>query len=371
MSLSENGDTMTFTGTGEMPLGLSLQGATKVIIEGYTSIADRMFYNNSTVESIDIRSLVTRIGASAFQGCSLLQYVTIPSTITSFGTDAFSGGHTDMVITVTFTGIGTLYNSPTGTDGVSSFPLIRTITTNLSIVSIHVTLVGYTRIDDYVFRDSNVASIILPDALMGIGGFAFANTKLTTISIPDSVSQIDANAFQESPNLKYITIPSSITHIGGYVFYGCTSLHTVYFDTYSVLEVIETSAFKNSALVSVIIPPTVTGIATDAFDNCALLESVTTTINGSGALTNTLVNANLAIAAINKEATLHIILTGHTSIDTDAFKNNVSVKTITIPNTVTSIGASAFNGCLNLEKIIFENGSTLGSIGSAACYVCL
>ena len=57
-------------------------------------------------------------------------------------------------------------------------------------------------------------------------------------------------------------------------------------------------------------------------------------------------------------------------IDEDAFKNNSKIRSITIPNSVTAIGSSAFSGCSNLITVTISENSQLTSIGNETFYNC-
>jgi len=109
-----------------------------------------------------------------------------------------------------------------------------------------------SRIGSYAFEDSHLTSVIIPDGITSIGDHAFINSSVTSVIIPDSVATIEIGAFDfcdsltnavmgsgvrmigdyaffGCSNLPAITIPSSLTHLGSMAFYGCASLTGAYF----------------------------------------------------------------------------------------------------------------------------------------------
>ena len=87
---------------------------------------------------------------------------------------------------------------------------------------------GVTSIVKDAFYGSNIVSITIPDSVTSIGGRAFYNcSSLTSITIPDSVTSIEKNAFKNCSSLTSITIPDSVTSIGEYVFNGCSKLNEI------------------------------------------------------------------------------------------------------------------------------------------------
>jgi len=104
---------------------------------------------------------------------------------------------------------------------------------------------------------------------------AFASSKITGVTIPDSVQVIGKNAFSGCAKLKNITIPKSVTSIGAGAFKNCSVMTKVTFKT-SSLKTIGNSAFENcKKLKSITIPKNVTKIGSKAFSGCKALSKVT------------------------------------------------------------------------------------------------
>ena len=134
-----------------------------------------------------------------------------------------------------------------------------------------------TNIEEKAFIGCSLTSIIIPDSVTNIGRNAFQScTSLTSITIPDSVAWIRFEAFMYCSSLTSITIPDSVTSIGRNAFQSCTSLTSITFGTNSKLTSIglESFLFCNS-LTSITIPESVTNISHAAFISCKNLTAVT------------------------------------------------------------------------------------------------
>ena len=185
----------------------------------------------------------------------------------------------------------------------------------------------------------------------GIGGFAFyGRTSLTSVTIGDSVTSIGEDAFYGCTSLTSVTIPDSVTSIGHDAFEGCTSL------------------------TSVTIPDSVTSIGEDAFYGCTSLTSVHITdlagwcaIEFDNSYANPLCYAN-NLYLNGKLVTELAIPEGVETIRNYAFYGCTSLTLVHIPDSVTSIGYSAFSNCTSLTAVTIGDGVT--SIGSYAFWGC-
>ncbi len=164
----------------------------------------------------------------------------------------------------------------------------------------------------------------------GIGYLAFYGRNLTSVTIPNSITYIGAQAFSYCRSLTSVTIPNSVTDIGRYAFECCSSLTSVTIPE-SVTYISEGAFWGCSGLTSVNIPNSVTDIGMDAFYYCRSLTSVT-------------------------------IPESVTDIGISAFKGCSGLTSVNIPESVTSIGNSAFADCRTLESVILPlKLETLGS----------
>ena len=197
-----------------------------------------------------------------------------------------------------------------------------------------------TKIGEYAFQGSAVTSVYMPESITSIEYDAFSECQnLESVTLPESLTTLGIRAFGGCQSLKAIKIPSGVTAIPGYCFNGCVSLE------------------------SVTIPEGVTAIGHDAFNGCNLnaltlpesLEKIgDCAFYNNGALRS--VNIPAKVKTIEPQAfyncglTELVIQEGVQTIGYNTFGNN-SLKNLTLPSTIKSIGESAFS-YNNLQSII-------------------
>ena len=226
-----------------------------------------------------------------------------------------------------------------------------------------------TEIGRYAFRSCpSLTTIDLPDSITTIPRYAFQNCyALESINIPESVTVIDEGAFYGCTNLSDITLPSGLTTINPHTFQDCTALTNINFP--ASVQAIEGEAFRGcTGLTNVVIPDTITRVASGVFRDCTSMVSITVPFIGE----NADASGRLSMAHIFYEmpaSVKFITVTGGTSVPDSAFKNLSSIVTVSLPDTVTSIGNEAFYGCTNLASI--KTPAKLKTIGAKAftnCY---
>lgn len=321
---------------------------TVTIPSGVTKIGDSAFYQNETVQQITIPEGVTEIGKNAFSGCPDLHSVKLPNTVTTIGFGAFG--------------------------------------------------------------DSALRSITIPSSVTHFENGIFSNCyMLSDAVISDGVTEIGVGMFWNCPDLSTITIPASVTSIGGEAFDFCTkmTIHGAagsYAETYAKAHQIPFVAdlpsvtsdktvsvdsdfdvedgllyFYRGTASKVVIPKTVTKISSGAFIRCDFIKELTipasvkeigtscfydcknlTTVNIPSGLTNIGEYAfwdTPWLKSLGDFAVVNGILLAYQGTNKD----------ITIPENVTSIGNAVFNGYSLNSVTLSKNTRHIGNGAFADC----
>lgn len=164
---------------------------------------------------------------------------------------------------------------------------------------------GVKEIGYGVFRGYDIETVVIPEGVTSIGGSAFRGCdKLKSVSLPDSLTSIGHSAFMECKCLTSISIPKNVTSLGGWIFNGCSNLTSVQIS--GKIEALTNVEFSDTGL-----------------KNLDFLKG-----------------------------------TGIKEISGSAFSGCENFQSITIPDSVTTIGSSAFSYCTNLESVTIPAGVT-------------
>ena len=339
-----SGCCLEFGWTDTIPKNV-FNGMTKLISiilpDTLTQIQDSQFYNCSSLVQITIPSAVTAIQDRAFRSCKALTQVTIPETVTFLGSYAFQDCVNLEKVTLPAS-IATvednIFNNcpklttagPIGSGSALEFGWTDILPKNVfngmsKLVSITLPETLTQIKESQFYNCSSLAQIHIPSTVTAIGKNAFRNCKaLTQIRIPEGVTSLGANAFQDCTALEQVTLPGTLTSLEEYTFYGCKALNRV-----SIPEgvtVLKGNAFRGcTGLAEITLPGTLTAIGNEAFRDCKALKEV-------------------------------LIPEGVTDIGSSAFQNCVLLEKVTLPASAVNVKSNVFNSCPLL--------TTAGPIGS-------
>ena len=211
---------------------------------------------------------------------------------------------------------------------------------------------------EVVYNDSieggYFGEIIIPSSgLFNIDG------KIESVKI----NCIGSEAFKGCENLKSIRIPNGVTHIGSNAFEGCSSLKSINIPS-SVMYIDADAVMLESDIMKIICEARneniVQNILSNPFTYCSSLFSIKVAKNNN--IYDSRDNCNAIILTTRNKLIVGckntIIPNSVTEIGSSAFEGCSALKSITIPNRVTEIGGEAFKGCSSLESITIPNSVT-------------
>lgn len=286
-----------------------------------TSIAEKVFYQTTTLTSVTIPSTVKNIGNSAFEGCGSLITLQIMGAVEKIGESAFKG-------------CGSL----------------STLLTNGNI----------DELGDSAFENCTSLTMVQIDgAIKMMGKSVFKGCiKLETIDIEGDIDEIGDSAFEACESLKTLKIKGNIGKMGLSVFKGCSYLETIEIE--GDLEEIDVDLFKDCVnLKTIEIKGNVKKIAESAFEGHKTL----TTVKIEGSVDEIGDKAFMDCAELNTFEIKDLKKMGES-----AFENCVSLEEIKIPGSLDEIKKNTFKGCVKLTKIDIETG--VEAIGESAFEGC-
>ncbi len=256
------------------------------MIEGYA------FYGCSSLKNIVISDSTTTIESYAFYDCISLESIDIPDSVTGMGTHCFS-------------------------------------------------------------NCSSLESIDIPDSVTSMGTYCFSNcSSLVEAKLPNKRVNITEGTFQNCSSLKSIDIPGTVEKINTGAFEGCISLESVLFSEDSNLKTINSDAFLGcTSLKEFIAPETTEKIYSYAFRNCKGLEKVS--------LPQSLKTLeSYAFMGCDLLSDLDIADYSITEIKTQTFKDCPALVNVTLPKGLKTIGTEAFMNCTGLTAITIPESVT-------------
>ena len=308
------------------------QGTTnKLLYDKYISSDRKIQINGVEVTEIVIPETIDTIKANTFYGCTNVTSISIPNNVINIGALAFANCPNVTSLTWDMVGVD-MSNESSGGGGLPS-------------LGDGMIIGNSTSGDAFSITRDNIKNLIIGESVEHLPAQIFHDMySLKTITIPNNVKTIGYRAFEDCYILSSITIPESVSRIGYDAFRGCFSLS------------------------SINIPKSVISIGEDAFDGCYFLSS--NFINNSNCTSSTWWGATFVDAEVDglliKDSMLirgrnfvssAIIPDFVIGIETEAFLNCTNLASVTIPESVRSIGTDAFeNTALYNEESNWEEG---------------
>lgn len=354
-------------------------------------IGQYMFYNMPNLKQLALPNGATTMGQYAVAEDRKLTRVSMPAALTAIGSYAFNY---DMKLTD--------LDIPSGVTVIGEYAFCEVPLKTVVIPE------GVTRIENCTFyNNTGLTSLTLPAGLTYIGSSAFYYcTNLESLTLPDSLVEIGYNAFYECYKLASpLVIPAKCKTIGNSAFYECRLLPSVTFNEGlekinsgafqycsalqevslpSSLTAIDNYAFANTGLKSFTFPENVKVVSYYVLRNCNNLESVTLAEGTTSVLDNAFAGCSKLAMVNNLNQETLTTLGGYvfngtaltsvtlpnsiTSMGEGVFYNCSKLQSANIPTNITSVPYSTFNSCSQLNSVTLHDGiNTIGAYAFAYC----
>ena len=212
-----------------------LDNIENIVISGAVDVPRYMFEKCTGLKEVILKNGILSVGEYVFNGCSSLESVIFENVaLKKISVDMFSG-----------------------CSALSSIALPDSV----------------TEIEKYAFFETGLRNIQLPEKLTLIGAYAFCNCKnLEQVQLPSQLKELGNGAFSSCENLAQIQLPSQLNKLGIDAFRDCTSLDKI--DIPAGLKQIEPDTFRNTGLTSVTLHEGLTKIKDGAFHDCLKLKKI-------------------------------------------------------------------------------------------------
>lgn len=365
-------------------------------LDNVTGIGSQAFYGCISLTSFTVPEGVTEIGIKAFEDCSELEYIVLPEGITRMSTPfvgcvklltagPYGGGYNieykwtseiphntfssscveSVVISESITTFrGAAFSSCANLERIYIPKSVETVySSGLESCSKLCTVGPYG--GDYNIQIGWDTKI--PDKAF------YNNTVLTSVTIPEGITEVGSEAFSGCTSVQQFIIPESTTTFGTDTFKDCTQIKSAgpiggdYDYQFGWTQSIPASGLSIKTLEEVVLPSSISSIGNSAFYGCSNLPSISLPSDlesiGHG-----------AFAGCSSLSSLNLPI-GITSIGRSAFLGCSNISRVTLPSGLTSIGGSAFMNCTNLEYVsipetlsqveskVFEGCEKLVSVG--------
>ena len=355
--------------------------------DGTVGIAHRAFENCANLQKIDMPESLIHIYDGAFLGCgSLMETVdgvnyigniavsaNLPSTKLTFRpattmiASDFFGSFDEVIIpdSVKFIGTGVFFD---GCERISigsgvEYIGLYSLSGNDSLLEISVSESNkhYKSIDGNLYTKDGLALIQY-----------CTGREATAFTVPSSVTAIDNYAFFGCYALEYVNIGSAVTHLGGFIFANCPNIKTINIPA-SVISIHPLSLVMCESLTEIRVDPD-NAVYKSIYGNLYSKDEKTFILYAMGkeakefTIPHSVTHIGKYAFALCNNLEKILLGSGVTHIDEHAFSQCESLKNISLTGNVTYIGDYAFAECSSLTGLLI--GDKVTSIGSRAFAMC-
>ena len=298
-------------------------------------IPSNVFKDIQSLETVMLPGTLTSIGNSSFQGCTSLKAVSIPSSVETVGSSLFKGctalQHVKIYGQPTgaayiFSGCKALTTAgPLGSDSDIEFNWQTEIPTQAFASSCIETILlpnRLERIQEETFKDSKLRTITIPETVKSIDNYAFHHCDaLTSVKLSEGIETLGYQVFAECSSLENIVIPESVNTMGSEIFMNCKALKTAHIP--DSVTIIPNSLFYGcSSLITAYLPDAIVRMGFEVFSDCTSLEYIR-------------------------------IPEGALILSAGLFRNCSKLDLVIIPGSVTSIDDGTFENCTGIQKVYY------------------
>lgn len=394
--------------------------------EGLVEIGDSAFSGCKLITEINLPDNLEKLGASCFRNCLKLKSVKLPKEIDKLPAAVFEGtGFTkidflpdsleevgncafrncDSLVSVMFPdsvekfGYGVCMecdaldnvNFPENINKLPQSFFMGCRKADMSYLPETIVEIG-----DYAYSETPITDLVIPDRITKIGKGAFEKCMslrtvdtgpgitelpenafyqcktLETVELCDSIKKIGNSAFEECYNLINIRFPKSLTYIGEKCFQSCTKLKNVDLENTVLKEIGGYCFFECKVLESITLPSTLSKVHEKCFEACYKLESIELpdqitrlpeymfwnckSLKGVKFPTKLTTIANYAFEYCSALEKVEFP-DALSFVGNYSFRNCTSLKSVKCPETTTTIAKEAFLSCTSLEEIYILNPS--------------
>ncbi|MBQ4269605.1 MAG: leucine-rich repeat domain-containing protein, partial [Clostridia bacterium] len=324
--------------------------------EYVTAIGENAYVDRFGLTEVIIPATVETVDKTAFANCRI--------TVLTAAADKLNAVMTDYVVHLHITGGESFPN-------MQHYTALETLTIDGDFTALP---------EKFMQSHKIIKSVTINADVTEIGAYAFGScSALESVTFSDALIRLGDSAFASCSSLTSVTLPKNLTALPAYAFYNCTRLENLVWN--DGLQSVGAYAIYGAKLTEIELPNTVTSIGEYSFANNSLLETFTPsnqlTTLPAYFLSNTKVTELVipdGVTAVEENAFANFNLKtltvgkGFQALPENFISNHATLQTVILPETLVSIGASAFSGCTALKDL--ELPQSLVEIGANAFSGC-